>query len=238
MFQMAKVLMLSSSRMADEGYLEHAQDMIDRHLTTPSGKIESAVFVPFAGVTVSWDEYTEKVQTALPNISIQGLHTAKKPVEALENADAIIVGGGSTFRLLHELYRLDLLKSIQNRVSNGVPYIGWSAGANLCGLSIKTTNDMPIIEPPSFNALGFISAQINPHYTSYVAPGHNGETRDERIAEFCTLNPEVAVIGIQEGTALLRENNKLSLVGELPATLFLGDTKTQITSNSDLSAYL
>ena len=119
-----------------------------------------------------------------------------------------------------------------------MPYIGWSAGSNLCGLSIKTSNDMPIIQPQSFSTFGFINAQINPHYTDYVAPGHNGETRDQRIAEFCALYPDVSVIGIREGSALLRKNNKLVLLGEQDAVVFTGKQRDVILAGSNISGYL
>ncbi|MBF7073171.1 dipeptidase PepE [Glaciecola sp. MH2013] len=234
MLQLAKVLMLSSSRKGDEAYLGHAKSMIATHLKG----VKKVVFIPYAGVSISWDEYTSKVQEALPQFDITGIHTADKPNLALENTEAVMVGGGNTFRLLHELYRRDVFKTLQDRVSHGLPYVGWSAGSNICGNSIKTTNDMPIIEPASFSALGFINAQLNPHYSNYVAPGHNGETRDQRIAEFCALYPDVPVIGIQEGSALLRDKGKLSLLGDLDATIFIGTNKLSIDSASDLTAYL
>lgn len=234
MLELAKVLMLSSSRQGDEPYLYHAKTMIQAHL---SG-IEEVLFIPFAGVTMNWDAYTAKVQAALPEIKITGIHQHQDAHEAINNAHAILVGGGNTFNLLNEIYQQDLFQAIQQRVISGMPYIGWSAGSNLCGLSIKTSNDMPIIQPQSFSTFGFINAQINPHYTDYVAQGYNGETRDQRIAEFCALYPEVSVIGIREGSALLRNGNKLSLMGLHDAVVFTGKQRDVVLAGTDVSGYL
>lgn len=230
----AHVLMLSSSRQGNEAYLEHAAPMIKTHL----GNITSVLFIPYAGVTVSWDDYTQKVQNALPDLNVKGIHEYENPKEAIEQADAILVGGGNTFNLLSMLYVNDLISCIQTRVKQGMPYIGWSAGSNICGLTIRTTNDMPIIQPPSFNALQFVSCQLNPHYTDYQPPNHNGETRDERLAEFTTLNPTTPVLAIREGTALRLSEGKLTLLGELGGFCFLGKSKTALTPGEDLSAYL
>ena len=234
MLELAKVLMLSSSRQNDEPYLAHAQAMITSHLDG----ITDVLFVPYAGVTVSWDAYTQKVQEALPDLNVSGIHQHANSNDAIKNAKAVLVGGGNTFNLLNEIYTQDLLKVIQQKVAEGMPYIGWSAGSNLCGLSIRTSNDMPIIQPQSFTTFGFINAQINPHYSDYVAPNHNGETRDQRIAEFCTLYPETPVIGICEGGALLREGKKLSLIGELDGVVFQGNERKIIATGSDISVYL
>ena len=226
--------MLSSSRSGDEGYLESAKPMIEQHL----GNIRNVLFIPYAGVTVSWDAYTGMVQDALPELNVTGIHTHADSRDAVQSADAILVGGGNTFNLLHTLYEQDLLTAIQARVNNGMPYIGWSAGSNICGNSIRTTNDMPIIQPCSFEALNLVPFQLNPHYTDYQPPGHNGETRAQRIAEFCALNPNMPVVGIREGTALLRENHSLSLQGELPGILFKGTTQAVIEPGQDLSHLL
>lgn len=233
MLGLAKVLMLSSSREGNEPYLYHAKKMMQAHLNG----IDQVLFIPFAGVTLDWDAYTAKVKEALPEVTVTGIHQHKNAQEAVNNAKAILVGGGNTFNLLNEIYRQDLFKAIEQRVIAGIPYIGWSAGSNLCGLSIKTSNDMPIIQPHSFTSFGFINAQINPHYTDYVAPSHNGETRDQRIAEFCALYPEVSVIGIREGSALLRNNNKLTLIGDQDAVVFTGKQRNIILAGSDISSY-
>jgi dipeptidase E len=228
------VLMLSSSRVANEEYLQHAIPMLNQHLAN----IKELLFIPFAGVSVSWDDYTTKVQLALPGYQVKGIHQFANAHQALENAQAILVGGGNTFNLLKEMYHQDLLGTIKSQVNKGTPYVGWSAGSNICGNSIRTTNDMPIVQPPSFEALNLVPFQLNPHYTDYQAPGHNGETRAQRIEEFCILNPEMPVIGIREGGALLLQGNSLLLKGELDGVIFEGGSHRVIHPNQDLSGYL
>jgi dipeptidase E len=228
------VLMLSSSRVANEDYLQHAILMLNQHLSN----IKELLFIPFAGVSVSWDDYTTKVQHALPDFQIIGIHQCSNAHQALDRAQAILVGGGNTFNLLNELYRQDLLGTLKNQVNKGTPYVGWSAGSNICGNSIRTTNDMPIVQPPSFDALNFVPFQLNPHYTDYQAPGHNGETRAQRIEEFCILNPDMPVIGIREGCALLLQGESLALKGELDGVVFKGVSQSVIHPNQDLSRYL
>jgi dipeptidase E len=228
------VLMLSSSRVANEDYLKHAIPMLNQHLPN----IKELLFIPFAGVSVSWDEYTTKVQHALPDYKVKGIHQFSNAHQALENAQAILVGGGNTFNLLNELYQQDLLGAVKNQVNKGTPYVGWSAGSNICGNSIRTTNDMPIVQPPSFDALNFVPFQLNPHYTDYQAPGHNGETRAQRIEEFCILNPEMPVIGIREGCALLLQGGTLVLKGELDGVVFEGGLQSVIKPGQDLSGYM
>lgn len=229
-----QILMLSSSRSGNEAYLNTARDMIFPFLSS----VSEALFIPYAGVTVDWDEYTQMVQDALPEIKIQGLHQQLEPGRAIQQAKAIIVGGGNTFNLLHQLYLNHLMDPIVQAVQTGTPYIGWSAGSNICGNSIRTTNDMPIIQPPSFNALNLVPFQINPHYSDYQPPGHNGETRAQRIAEFCQLCPTLPVIGIREGSALLRVDNTLSLLGNQDGVVFHGADTRVINAQQDLSMYL
>jgi dipeptidase E len=228
------VLMLSSSRVANEDYLQYAIPMLNQHLPN----IKELLFIPFAGVSVSWDDYTTKVQHALPRYQVKGIHQYSNAHQALENAQAILVGGGNTFNLLNELYHQDLLGKIKSQVNKGTPYVGWSAGSNICGNSIRTTNDMPIVQPPSFAALNLVPFQLNPHYTDYQAPGHNGETRAQRIQEFCILNPEMPVIGIREGGALLLQGNSLVLKGVMNGVIFEGGSQRVIQQYQDLSGYL
>lgn len=228
------VLMLSSSKMGSEDYLQHALPMINQHLPN----ITELLFIPFAGVSVSWDDYTQKLQNALPDYQVKSIHQFPNAHHALENAQAILVGGGNTFNLLKELYQQDLLDTLKRQVNQGTPYVGWSAGSNICGNSIRTTNDMPIVQPLSFEALNFVPFQLNPHYTDYQPPGHNGETRAQRIQEFCILNPKMPVIGIREGGALLLQNGTLFLKGELDAVVFEDESQSVIEPNQDLSTYL
>ncbi len=233
------VLMLSSSKYGNHQYLAYAYEWISRHLSD----CENIVFIPYAGVSISWDAYTQKVKDAfadhplLKAKKVTGIHEYEDPKLAIKQADAIIVGGGNTFNLVHHLYANQLVQLIQHKVETNTPYIGWSAGANICGLSLSTTNDMPIIEPESFTTLAFIQAQINPHYTDYVAPDHHGETRDQRIQEFCTLHPSTPVLAIPEGSALLLQDNKLCLLGDLSAVVFQGDNKITITADNNLTEY-
>ncbi|WP_166425972.1 dipeptidase PepE [Paraglaciecola sp. 20A4] len=228
------LLMLSSSRAGDEEYLAHARQMIESHLAD----CKNIVFIPYAGVTIDWPSYTAKVQAALPKLAISGIEAHVDPYIALAQADAIIVGGGNTFHLLHQLYSNNLIECIQEQVRNDKPYVGWSAGANICGHSIRTTNDMPIIFPPSFNALHLVPFQLNPHYSDYQPPGHNGETRAQRITEFCVLNPSMPVIGLREGTALVRKGNTLTLQGDLSAVVFEKGNQSVISPGQNLSTYL
>ncbi|MGS2719965.1 dipeptidase PepE [Paraglaciecola aestuariivivens] len=234
MSQLKQLLMLSSSRKADEDFLQHAIPLIDTHLAG----ITKLVFIPYAGVSISWDDYTQKVQNALPQYQVQGIHQFTDAKQAIQQAQAILVGGGNTFNLLNQLYQQELIKDIQTKVNQGTAYIGWSAGSNICGNSIRTTNDMPIIQPPSFDALNLVPFQLNPHYTDYQPPGHNGETRAQRIQEFCILNPDMPVVGIREGSALLVQGNKLSLIGDLTGVVFQGTKQLSLQPNQDLSEYL
>lgn len=233
----AHVLMLSSSLAGEEAYLATGKPHILAHLNT----IRDILFIPYAGVTISWDEYTQKVQDALPECTITGLHTLCDPVKAIETASknnqAIMVGGGNTFNLLAKLYQFELMLPIKNAVAKGLPYIGWSAGSNICGTTIRTTNDMPIIQPPSFDSLAFVQCQINPHYSNYQPPGFNGETRDQRLAEFTALNPDTAVLGIREGSALVLTQNTLTLKGK-SGVIFLGNTRKDMHEGDDLSQFL
>lgn len=233
---MKNLLLLSSSRENASGYLEHALTMIKDHL----GDITELLFVPYAGVSINYDQYTEMVQTALAplGINVTGIHTQDNAKQAILDADAVAIGGGNTFHLLHQLYENNLIEAIQNKVSQGMPYIGWSAGSNVAGLSIRTTNDMPIIEPKSFNALSLVDFQINPHYTDYNPPGHNGETREQRLAEFMVLNSDMPIVAIVEGTALKRTGDKLSLIGPSQGYLFKAGNKSDIAANADLSELL
>ncbi|MBZ2162706.1 dipeptidase PepE [Alteromonas stellipolaris] len=234
----AHVLMLSSSRQGDEAYLEHARSLILAHL----GSIRDLLFIPYAAVTQSYDNYVSAVASALPECNVTGLHTFDNPMLAINNAEAnnqaIVVGGGNTFHLMHTIYQQNLLAPLQHAIAESTPYIGWSAGSNICGQSIRTTNDMPIVEPKSFNALNVVPFQLNPHYSDYHPPGHNGETRDQRLAEFTVLNPSTPVVAIREGTALSLSQQKLTLVGEKGGFIFLGDEKRPIAPNDDLTELL
>ena len=237
---MIRVLALSSSRVGNGGYLETAAKFIDDFLGTKKCNI---AFIPFASVKKDYDEYLAMVQKALShlNYSIQ-LCTEENAKEILVKSDVVMVGGGNTFKLLHDLYSLDLIELIRKKINDGNEYIGWSAGANLAGLSISTTNDMPIIQPQSFVSFKFFSFQINPHYISQIAKGFHGETRDQRLEEFVLLNPQAPVIGLPEGSALVLEDNRLKYAGSSHGVLFHNKAgaviKEKIEPEKDLSFLL
>lgn len=181
--------------------------------------VRRVLFVPFAAVVNSEDEYIARVRENFGPLGYEAvsLHQATDARAAVESADAIAVGGGNTFHLLRGLYRSGVVELIRERVHAGTPYVGWSAGSNVACPTIRTTNDMPIVEPPTFEALNLVPFQINPHYTDFHPPGHMGETRDERLKEFAHANPGVRVIGIREGTMLRVEGEEITLVGNGPA---------------------
>jgi dipeptidase E len=233
-----EVLAISSSRVGNGGFLENALPLIKEFISKDNHRI---AFVPFASVQRNYDEYGDLVRKALellPNsIEIVKPNAAKKTIE---QSDVIIVGGGNTFKLLHDIYDLDLFDLIRDKVKTGTSYIGWSAGANLTGAGIFTTNDMPIIQPRSFIAFGFLPFQINPHYHNQTIDGHNGETRDQRLEEFATLNPKIPVVGLPEGTAIKLTNGALQFIGEKDGILYQTDVnkmpfKKTISQGEDLS---
>lgn len=209
-----KILAVSSSRVGNSGYLEMAMPHIKRFLGDRSLKI---AFIPFAFVEQDVAPLVNMVAKAFEDSPyIIDTVTKENGNNLIEDADVIMVSGGNTFKLLHDLYEYDLLNIVKGKVKMGTPYIGWSAGANITGATICTTNDMPIIEPKSFRALNFFPFQINPHYYNVVIEGHNGETRDQRLTEFVKLNPGTRVICLPEGTALSLQNGKLFMVGDRP----------------------
>jgi dipeptidase E len=214
-----RLLLLSNSSNYGEPYLFYPADAIRDFLGT---SIKSVLFVPFAGVRFSYDDYAARVRERFEawGYRLDSIHTHDNPKQALNNAEAIIVGGGNTFQLLRSLYTNNLLNSIHASVESDLPYIGWSAGANVACPTIKTTNDMPIVEPPSMTALGLVPFQINPHYTEAVLANHNGETRAERLAEFVEVNPDTYVVGLREGSILRVEGAEITLAGAQAATVF------------------
>ncbi|MCT6700748.1 dipeptidase PepE [Rheinheimera sp. 4Y26] len=231
-----KLLLLSSSRAGNSAYLAPNLAQIASHLQG----VSTVLFIPYAAVSQGYDAYQQMVQQAFSAIDIQvdSIHQHPDPVAAVTQAQAIVVGGGNTFVLLQQLYRHGLIDSIRAQVNKGVPYVGWSAGSNIAGLSIRTTNDMPVVEPPSFTALDLVPLQLNPHYSDYKPEGFHGETRDMRLGEFMQLNPETAVIALPEGTALVRDGATLSYQGQTDGYLFIGGSKTALLPGADLSAFL
>lgn len=237
---MSRLLLLSSSRAGTTGYLDHAQPMIADFLEADSTPISRVLFIPFAGVGKTDDAYLEQVRPAFAAIglTLESIHQAADPAAALREAEAIAVGGGNTFALVKRLYDAELLDPLRERIESGAPYIGWSAGANIAGPTLCTTNDMPIVEPPSFQTLGLVPFQLNPHFIGGKVSGHNGESREERLTEYLALNPQAWVVALREGTALRREGDSLTLVGELDGVTFTADGERPIVAGSCLDALL
>lgn len=234
-----RVLAFSSSRVKNSAYLETAVPVIKNFL---GHKPLNIAFIPFAAADNNYDDYLAKTRQGLDALPYHiDLVKPGSARSAIENAEVIMTGGGNTFKLLHDLYELELIDLIRRKVHNGIPYVGWSAGSNVAGLTIGTTNDMPIIEPKSFKALGFFPFQINPHYISVKAEGHNGETRDERLIEYLKVNPNASIVCLPEGTALQLKGDSLKLIGNVPAVLFrtaanhTDPVRTTIDIGADLS---
>lgn len=229
------LLLLSNSTNAGQGYLDHAGDLLAKHFADT----QRVLFVPYAGVRIDWDEYVQKTQEAFPEgVEVVGIHSEEDPQRAVREAEAIAVAGGNTFQLVRELHRQGLVEVIRERVQNGLPYAGWSAGANLACPKLSTTNDMPIVEPASHETLGLIPFQINPHYLDAHAEGHMGESREVRILEYVEVNRTVPVLGLREGTWLQREGDHLSLHGPKPARLFRYGQEPEEVEPGDLSQLL
>jgi dipeptidase E len=208
-----KLLLLSSSR-TPAGYLTDYLPEIRAF----AGGIDRALFVPFAAVRLPWEEFGRRVAEA-SGFSIQ---LAQHPSD-VEKTELVIVGGGNTFQLLKQCRQRGFLQAMRSRVSQGkTKYLGWSAGANLACPTIKTTNDMPIVDPGSLQALGLIPFQVNAHYVSVSLPGHHGETRDERLEEFAHANPDLPVIGLPEGDWIRVAGESIELRGPHRAMWFAG----------------
>jgi dipeptidase E len=208
-----ELLLLSSSR-TPAGYLTDYLPEIRAF----AGGIRRALFLPFAAVRLPWEEFARRVAEA-SGFTL----TVAQDASDVDNHELVIVGGGNTFQLLKECSERGFLEAIHSRVAAGkTRYLGWSAGANLACPTIKTTNDMPIVDPGSLAALGLIPFQINPHYVSVSLPGHHGETRDERLEEFAHANPELPVIGLPEGDWIRVAGKSIELRGPHRAMWFAG----------------
>ncbi len=209
-----RVLLLSSSGYKDTGYLNHALPWLKEFVEKNNLQNKKIAFVPYAGVRKSYDAYENQVKEALRSLGVEIVSIHKGKVkEQIQKADAIFVGGGNTFELVNQLYKNDLIELIAKRVSEGVPYVGWSAGSNVAGATMQTTNDMPIVEPESFNTFNIFPYQINPHFISGKPKGHNGESREERLEEFLIVNPKAVVYALPEGVALWIEGKKVKVLG-------------------------
>ncbi|NMH27496.1 dipeptidase PepE [Flavobacterium silvaticum] len=232
---MKKMIIASTSTLHGGQYLEYIKDQI---ASLFEGR-KSILFVPFARPGgISWDDYTSRAATFFRTlgIDVRGLHEFEDKVEAISQAEGIFTGGGNTFVLVNELYRHNLMPVLKEAVNSGTPYLGSSAGSNITGLSMQTTNDMPIVQVPDYRTIGAIPFNLNPHYLDPDPEGkHMGETRETRIKEFHIYN-SVPVLGLREGSWLNVSGDKITLEGGLEARLFRqGKEATELESGSDLS---
>ena len=213
-----KLLLISNSTNAGEECLRYPLPEIGRFLDG----VRELVFVPYAAVTFSYAAYEAKVQARLAELGIRvrSVHRSKNPAREIRNAEAICVGGGNTFALAKKMQEQGLMQAILRKIKAGTPYVGWSAGSNVACPTICTTNDMPIVQPESFRAIGAVKFQINPHYLDANPEGHAGETREQRILEYIAANPRRWVVGLREGCMLRYEEGRLELLGKRPMRIF------------------
>ena len=214
-----RLLLLSNSTMPGETYLEYPKEYISNFLGMPP---VNAIFIPYAAITISYDEYEGKVKERFLEMgyNIKSIHQSRNIKEAVKNAEVIVVGGGNTWQLVRKLHQLELMPLIREKVITGTPYIGWSAGSNIACPTLRTTNDMPVVEPGDFRTLNLVPFQINPHYIDSNPVNFAGETREQRIMEFLKMNPGITVVGLREGCLLKREGNRLELIGHTTARQF------------------
>ncbi len=232
-----KLLLISNSTNAGEEYLRYPLPEIGRFLDD----VSEIAFVPYAAVTFSYAEYERRVAARFAELGIRvrSVHRAVDPARAIRRAEAICVGGGNTFALAKKMQEQGLMQVIRDRIRAGIPYVGWSAGSNVCCPTISTTNDMPIVEPRSFRAIGAVKFQINPHYLDANPAGHAGETREQRILEFIEANPRRWVAGLREGCMLRYEDDRLELIGQRPMRIFKkGQEPFEVKAGDDLSFLL
>lgn len=230
-----RILLLSSSVCHPTGYLDHAESEIREFL----GDVGRVLFLPWA--LFDRDTYAEKVgrRFARMGYEVVPAHHSPDPVRAVEEALAIFAGGGNTFRLLKTLYDLGLVEPLRRRAAEGMPYVGVSAGSNVAGATIGTTNDMPIVEPPSFAALGLVRFNLNPHYLdSDPASTHHAETRDQRIAQFHEES-SLPVVALREGAMVRVEGDTATVRGREGGRLFLpGEGKIELSTGDRLDFLL
>ena len=233
-----RLLLISNSTNAGEAYLDYPKHNIHDFL---GEKCVKCLFIPYAGVTVTWDDYEKKVKNRFNEVGhdIVSIHHFDDPVKAVEEADCIVIGGGNTWKLLHDMHANKLIEPIRKKVLGGTPYIGWSAGSNVTCPTLMTTNDMPIIDPLGFDALNLIPFQINPHYLDKKVEGHGGESREDRILEFIEVNREVYVAGLREGCMFVVEGNKMRIIGQRNLRLFkYGEETREIAPTEDFTFLL
>jgi dipeptidase E len=219
---MVSLLLMSSSRRDSLGFLEHAGGQFQRLL---GGDVRRFVLIPYASVDRSYDEIEADVAAAFVKfgLTVVGVHRSADPVQAIREATGIAVAGGNTFALLKRIYENGLFAPIRERVAAGIPYIGWSAGANVACPTIRTTNDMAIVMPSSMEGFGFVPFQINPHFVTGKPPGYHVQGREEKLWEFLLLNPSETVVALPEGSALLCKGEDAEVLGDRGAFHFTPD---------------
>lgn len=232
------LLLVSSSKCHPHGYLDHCAEQASALFH----RVGEIIFVPYArpgGLT--HDAYTAvaRERFAKLGITVRGLHEFDNPVSAVNEADGVFIGGGNTFVLLNQLYQDGVIEPMKSRLAEGMPYMGTSAGSNLAGLSIGTSNDMPIVHPSSHDAFGTVPFNINPHYPRLAPdPTHMGETRDDRINEFHFFNQQ-PVVSIREDSMLRVQGNEMTLIGDHDGYLFqAGKARETLVPGTDLNYLL
>lgn len=233
---MKNLLIASTSTLHDGEYLDYLLPELAVHFKD----VKTLLFIPYARPSgISHEAYTSKVSEAFAkiHIKVKGIHEFENPAEAIQNAEGIFTGGGNTFLLVSQLYRYNLMSLLTETLKKGTPYLGTSAGSNITGLTMQTTNDMPIIYPPSFQTLGMVPFNLNPHYLDPDANSkHMGETRETRIKEFHQFN-SLPVLGLREGSWLDVKGEKIILKGDLQARLFRqNQNPEELPTGSDLSS--
>ncbi|MBL4604803.1 MAG: dipeptidase PepE [Flavobacteriaceae bacterium] len=228
---MKKLIIASTSTIHGSGYLEYLLPTLSDFFAG----IKTVVFIPYARPSgISYDDYTALAHKAFSSIglSVKGIHEFNNPVLAVKNAEGIFTGGGNTFELVNQLYQNNLIDILKDSLNNGTPYLGTSAGSNICGISMKNTNDMPVVYPPSFDTLEMIPFNINAHYLDPdLGSKHMGETRETRIKEFHVYN-DISVLGLREGSWLEVNGSEIMLRGELTARWFQqGEAPTELEKN-------
>lgn len=231
---MRRILIASTSTVHSSGYLSYLQPA----LNTFFEGVQQLLFIPYARPAgISYDAYTARVSEAFKplNISVKGIHQFNNPIEAVQQAEAIFTGGGNTFELVNQLYKNKLMQVLKTTVNAGTPYLGTSAGSNICGVTMMNTNDMPIVYPPSFETMGLIPFNINAHYLDPIEGStHMGETRETRIQEYHTLN-QTPVLGLREGSWLEVQGSLIVLRGPYTARVFkAGITPFELESGSQV----
>ena len=232
---MKNIIIASTSTLHGGEYLDYLLPELQSFFSS----VKELLFIPYARPSgISHDDYTKKVSEAFAkiNIAVKGIHEFENSIEAIENAQAIFTGGGNTFLLVSQLYKNNVIDTLERVVKNGTPYLGTSAGSNICGLTMSTTNDMPIVYPQSFRTLGFVSFNINPHYLDPIKGStHMGETRETRINEFHHFNPQ-PVVGLREGSWLEVKGDSVKLKGNLTARIFKrNETPFEVDPETELN---